>query len=174
CAGRVELQHEGQWGTVCDDGWGMAEAEVLCRQLGCGAALAAPGHAHFGRGSGRIWLDDLTCAGSEAHLAQCPARTWGDNNCHHGEDAAVVCTGELRCGQDPSPAPPPHMSWVPSPVPGALTCPTLTWPALSPVCPALRCAGRVEVSHLGRWGTVCDDTWDLQAAQVLCAHLGCG
>ncbi|NWV74003.1 DMBT1 protein, partial [Dasyornis broadbenti] len=173
CAGRVELQHLGQWGTVCDDGWGMAEAQVICRQLGCGPALAARGHAHFGQGLGQIWLDDLTCAGNEQHLAQCPARTWGDNNCHHGEDAGVECAGVqfLTC---PSPVSP-----VSSPADPNSTATPSSPARQEPLQVRLvdgpnRCAGRVEVLHLGRWGTVCDDTWDLQAARVTCAHLGCG
>ena len=38
-AGRLEIYLRGEWGTVCDDGFGLAEANVACRQLGYSSAI---------------------------------------------------------------------------------------------------------------------------------------
>ena len=91
----MELLHAGSWGTVCDDGWGLLDAAVVCRQLGCGAAHKALRSAHFGPGIGPIWLDEVKCSGTEAALWHCPAEPWGKHNCDHREDAAVICTGRM-------------------------------------------------------------------------------
>lgn len=49
------------------------------------------GQAHFGKGSGRVWLDEVRCTGNELTLEQCPKSAWGEHNCLHSEDAGVSC-----------------------------------------------------------------------------------
>ena len=89
--GRVEVYHNGVWGTVCDDGWDLNDAQVVCDELGYGTATAAIRSAFYGRGSDPIWLDDVNCAGTEWTIRNCSHRGWGSHNCGHHEDAGVKC-----------------------------------------------------------------------------------
>ncbi|XP_012368854.1 scavenger receptor cysteine-rich domain-containing protein SCART1-like [Octodon degus] len=268
CAGRVEVLQQGTWGTVCDDAWDLQDAHVVCEQLGCGRALSAPGAAHFGSGSGPIWMDELGCLGNESALWHCPSPGWGQHDCGHKEDAGVFCSeftdlrlqnygqpcagrlevfyngtwggvcqtlsatslgilcGQLDCGPQgqllarPESQPSPEIFWLasiqcrPRHDRFLWQCPSAPWDKHSCSrqeeawilcaekaeipedhdqtsncsstlsCPeeaTLRvsggedeCSGRVELWHSGSWGTVCDDSWDLADADVVCRQLGCG
>lgn len=104
CAGRVEVFYENRWGTVCDDHWDLQDAGVVCRQLGCGTALSARTAGHFRPGTGPIWMDDVNCTGTEVALSHCGTKGWGRNNCNHGEDAGVECSGAAL-----------YLGWLPPP-----------------------------------------------------------
>ena len=70
--------HNGSWGTVCDDQWTIEDANVVCRQLDFEGALKAVASAHFGRGTGNIWMDDVYCVGNERILTECIHEGWGN------------------------------------------------------------------------------------------------
>lgn len=100
--GRVEVFMNGQWGTVCDDGWDDTSAAVVCRQLGFKGTAKARSMAYFGPGQGPIHLDNVHCSGMERSLDQCQFEGQGRHNCRHSEDAGVICQYKLEPLQDSS------------------------------------------------------------------------
>ncbi|ELT95803.1 hypothetical protein CAPTEDRAFT_38641, partial [Capitella teleta] len=93
CKGRcgtVEVFHDGAWGTVCDDSFGVEEATVVCKALGFEYGTYQ-NEAYFGEGSGEILMDSIDCDGSEESLTECSHNGWGQHDCSHSEDAGVEC-----------------------------------------------------------------------------------
>uniref|UniRef100_H3A8K2 Soluble scavenger receptor cysteine-rich domain-containing protein SSC5D n=1 Tax=Latimeria chalumnae TaxID=7897 RepID=H3A8K2_LATCH len=142
CRGRVEVYYNGSWGTVCDDQWDLCDAEVVCKQLGFGHAITATTLAVFGEGRDPVWLDDMQCRGNESLLWECPLVEWGRHNCKHREDAGVVCSGKFK--------------------------------ELKLVSDRHDCAGRVEVFYNGTWGSVCSNNMRAVTIGVICQQIGCG
>ena len=54
-------------------------------------------NAHFGAGSGPIFLDDVQCTSSSSQLLACPSRPILSHNCFHSDDAGVGCEGKHIC-----------------------------------------------------------------------------
>ena len=84
------------WGTVCDDRWGLNDAQVVCRQLGYVGDSMYTTSAFYGQGSGPILLTNVACRGTEASLITCSSYGWGVQNCDHSEDAGVLCNSKQR------------------------------------------------------------------------------
>ncbi|XP_030844521.1 deleted in malignant brain tumors 1 protein isoform X3 [Strongylocentrotus purpuratus] len=165
--GRVEVFYNGEWGTVCDDYWGLEDAKVVCRQLGyTGGASGFTIGAEFGQGSEKIFLDDVRCDGTENRITNCTylLNTVGGTNCRHSEDSGVKCQGPRSTDE----------------VVPAVVVPAVVVPDVVVRDGDVRLAGagssanqgRVEVYDNGQWGTVCNDLWDIRNALVVCRQLG--
>ncbi|XP_077077582.1 macrophage receptor with collagenous structure [Siphateles boraxobius] len=86
--GRVEVLHNGVWGTVCDDSFDTVDGLVVCKMLGFQRVIQV---YTAGAGTGKIWLDELRCTGNERNIFDCPHGGIEAHNCNHGEDVGVNC-----------------------------------------------------------------------------------
>ncbi|XP_030239473.1 uncharacterized protein LOC108651696 isoform X6 [Drosophila navojoa] len=184
--GRIEVKVNGQWGYVCDDKFGLPDADVVCRELGYkmgasevrGNSYYEPTERNF-----NYVMDKLECRGNETKLKDCDFMGWGVHNCAVDEVAGVVCkVPVLKC---------PNNSWLCEAskecIPPAFVCDNTVDCAdksdeSDAVCKApieyrleggrSSLEGRLEVKYHGVWGSVCDDDFNVRAAQVACNSLG--
>ncbi|XP_049341162.1 deleted in malignant brain tumors 1 protein-like isoform X14 [Astyanax mexicanus] len=96
CSGRVEVLHGESWFTVCDADFNQQDAEVVCRELGCGSPVEILGAAAFGRGEGPVWSEELQCRGNKSQTHFCPKSSSLKHNCSHDNDVGLVCSGSVR------------------------------------------------------------------------------
>lgn len=159
-SGRVEVYHNGEWGTVCDDSFDINDARVICRQLGYNNGttyIQAYSNAYYGEGTGRIALSDLRCVGNEDYIEKCRSSAWFPYGCSHSEDAGVDCSAYSEMTTIPW--------WY-----NEATTETQT--PIRLVNGPTSYSGRVEVYHNGAWGTVCDDGVSNLTVKVICKMLG--
>ncbi|KAH3858727.1 hypothetical protein DPMN_101354 [Dreissena polymorpha] len=97
-SGRLEVEHDGQWGTVCDDEFTANSAKIVCKMLGftdTGSAHVVP-TSLYGPSGGTILLDSLACVGNETDIAGCSHQDWGVTDCTHNEDISIDCRTPIR------------------------------------------------------------------------------
>uniref|UniRef100_A0A8C9DRS8 Lysyl oxidase homolog n=1 Tax=Prolemur simus TaxID=1328070 RepID=A0A8C9DRS8_PROSS len=163
--GRVEIQRAGEWGTICDDDFTLQAAHVLCRELGFTEATGWTHSAKYGPGTGRIWLDNLSCTGTEQSVTECASRGWGNSDCTHDEDAGVICKDQRLPGfKDSNVIEVEHNPQVEE----VRLRPGVGWGRR----PLPVTEGLVEVKLPDGWSQVCDKGWSAHNSHVVCGMLG--
>uniref|UniRef100_A0A670Z5V7 Lysyl oxidase homolog n=1 Tax=Pseudonaja textilis TaxID=8673 RepID=A0A670Z5V7_PSETE len=147
--GRLEVLMNGEWGTICDDGWSLHSASVACRELGFGTAKEAILGARLGQGIGPIHLNEMDCTGFEKSITDCKFSK-EIRSCTHEEDAGVRCN---------------------IPAMGFQTQIRLNG-GRTPY------EGQVQILHEHNgtliWGSICGEGWDIMDAMVVCRQLNLG
>uniref|UniRef100_A0A8C4TBX6 Soluble scavenger receptor cysteine-rich domain-containing protein SSC5D n=1 Tax=Erpetoichthys calabaricus TaxID=27687 RepID=A0A8C4TBX6_ERPCA len=163
--------HNGQWGHVCSYAWDLPDAEVVCRQLDCGSAISAPHLMHPESLPEDRVLTGVKCRGNETELSQCEATTQEARPCQHEWDGGVICDNKLKTYFILF-----EINCSFGPIIVSLTGEKkLQISTLGNACAGRDpCSGRVEVQFGETWGTICDSSWDIKDANVVCHQLQCG
>ncbi|XP_012689306.2 lysyl oxidase homolog 4 [Clupea harengus] len=173
--GMVEVKLAGRWRHVCSQGWDMSSSQVTCGMLGFPAAEQPDEPVYRKLWDTKIadpstrlsvmvtkkgyWVEEVRCSGTETSVTGCqtrPSIPQNDVPCPGGMPAVVRCVPGSQFSQ------------------AAGRTASRSKPEVRLKSGPRLGEGRVEVLREGKWGTVCDQMWDITAASVVCRELGFG
>ncbi|XP_071057276.1 uncharacterized protein [Onthophagus taurus] len=186
--GAVHVKAFNKVGFVCDDQFGLKDADVVCKEIGFEGALEIKSNGFYTipdeyKDDGYL-MDDVQCSGNETSLKDCDFNGWGNHNCRAKEIVGVVCKSseEFDCPLD---------KWKCETskecIPLDFLCDNVDDCSDNSDEAAQYCEspteirlsngnrpsqGRLEIKYHGTWGTVCDDDFNDDAAKVVCRYLG--
>ncbi|XP_041661869.1 scavenger receptor cysteine-rich type 1 protein M130-like [Cheilinus undulatus] len=152
CSGRLEVKSDQIWSPVCEEDLDLQGAQVVCREIGCGAPSVFKG-GMFGEVEAPFWTKKFQCEGHESALLNCPNSGLTDPDEVRLVGGPSKCSGKLELKH--------HGEWRPVDHSVRLVNGT--------DC----CSGRLEVRSDQIWSPVCEEDLDLQGAQVVCREIGC-
>ena len=86
----TEVFYNYSWGYICQDGWDLQDAAVVCRAIGYGMV-----EYWFGMGQPLkplpVWLSDLQCNGDEWSVTECQNNGWREHDGCTNNIAGVKC-----------------------------------------------------------------------------------
>uniref|UniRef100_H2L4L1 SRCR domain-containing protein n=1 Tax=Oryzias latipes TaxID=8090 RepID=H2L4L1_ORYLA len=104
CSGRLEVKSNNWWSSVCEDDFDLLDAEVVCRELGCGAPSVLQG-ALYGEAEAPILSREFLCEGHESVLLDCGSSWRKTKACPPDKAVGLTCSdpdtvrlmGSSRC-----------------------------------------------------------------------------
>ena len=90
--GTVQLYNskKNQYNYICDEGWDINDAHVVCHMLGFPGALDATLRSEYGQPLvENAWFSNVQCNGTETSIFDCPCEV--NYNCSRSRSAGVRC-----------------------------------------------------------------------------------
>ncbi|XP_029941968.1 scavenger receptor cysteine-rich type 1 protein M130-like, partial [Salarias fasciatus] len=96
CSGRLQVKinpSDQTWSSVCEADLDLQDAQVVCRELGCGAPSVLQG-ALYGDVQTPRWSPEFQCGGHESALLDCRSSGSARSSCSPGKAAGLTCSGD--------------------------------------------------------------------------------
>ncbi|CAG5934502.1 unnamed protein product, partial [Menidia menidia] len=171
CSGRLEVKNQSEqtWSSVCEAAFDQQDAEVVCRQLGCGPPSGLQGALSVGVET-PMWSREFQCGGHESALRDCKSSAGG--SCSAGRAAGLTCSGRRAAAVGRL-----VLFWFWFSLSLSLSLALVL--SLVLVLPVRlvggpsRCAGSLQLRRRG-WRPVAGPQWSLREASLVCVLLDCG